>query len=106
MTLYRAATLLLIAVTAVSAPAAAPRLNVLYVVSDDLNDNLGCYGNPVVKSPNLDRLAARGVRFDRAYCNYPVCNPSRTSFLSGLRPDTTRVINNTTPTREFIKVTR
>lgn len=103
MTQYRAATLLLIAVTAVSAPAAAPRLNVLYVVSDDLNDNLGCYGNPVVKSPNLDRLAARGMRFDRAYCNYPVCNPSRTSFLSGLRPDTTRVINNTTPTREFIK---
>ena len=88
---------------ALAAEAAAPRLNVLYVLSDDLNNNLGCYGHPVVKSPNLDRLAARAVRFDRAYCNYSVCNPSRTSFLSGRRPDTTRVVDNQTPTRAFWK---
>jgi uncharacterized sulfatase len=83
--------------------APAPRLKVIYIISDDLNDNQGCYGHPVVKSPNIDSLAARGVRFDRAYCNYPVCNPSRTSFMSGRRPDTTQVVTNTTPTRAILK---
>ncbi len=80
--------------------AADDRPNVLFLAADDLKPLLGCYGSTVAKTPNIDRLAARGVVFERAYVQQAVCGPSRASLLSGLRPDATGVTVNATHLRE------
>jgi iduronate 2-sulfatase len=84
-----------------SAPAAEPakRLNVLFVVADDLRAELGSYG-AAAKTPHLDALAGRGVRATRAYCQQALCNPSRSSFLTGRRPDSLHQWVNGTHFRE------
>lgn len=77
-------------------PGARKRPNVLFIIVDDLRPEAGCYGSDVVKTPHIDRLARSGLVFSRAYCQQAVCNPSRASLLTGLRPNTLRVWNNET----------
>lgn len=69
--------------------------NILFISVDDMNNDLGCYGHPFVKSPNIDRLALKGIAFANAYCQFPLSSPSRTSILTGMRPDRTRVFDLT-----------
>lgn len=77
----------------------AEKTNVIMVVIDDLRTELGCYGVDAMHSPSIDRFAQKGMLFNHAYAQYPVCNPSRSSFLSGLRPDEVGIISNTVPLR-------
>src|SRR3954452_5019978 len=80
---------------AVPAHAEAKKPNVLFIAIDDLRDWVGYLGhNTQTITPNLDKLAARGVAFTHAYCAAPVCNPSRAALMSGMRPGTTGIYNN------------
>lgn len=73
-----------------------PKYNVLFIMADDMRPELGAYGNKIIKTPNLDKLASWGVRFDAAYVQYPLCNPSRASLLNGRYPTQTGVLDNRT----------
>ena len=75
---------------------ATGQYNVLFIVVDDLRPLLGCYGHTEMYTPNIDALASRGTLYNRAYCQYPLCNPSRVSMMTGLRPDTTGIYGNAT----------
>lgn len=79
---------------------AAERPNVLFIAIDDLKPALGCYGDAHAKTPNLDRLARRALRLDRAYCNQAVCAPSRNSLMTGLRPQTLGIYDLSTHFRD------
>ncbi len=85
-----------------SAKASTDKPNVLFIIVDDLTTTLGCYGNPHVRTPGMDALAARGVRFDHAYTQFALCNPSRCSFLTGCYPEKTGVMDLTTSLREAL----
>lgn len=75
--------------------------NILFIAIDDLRPELGCYGSPIAKSPHIDRLAAEGLKFNRAYCQQAICSPSRASLMTGARPDTIGVIENTAYFRDL-----
>jgi arylsulfatase A-like enzyme len=85
---------------------AAEKPNVLFIAVDDLNDWISCLGgHPNCQTPNIDRLAAKGVLFTRSYCTAPACNPSRVSLMTGLRPSTSGIYINPQPWREVLRTT-
>jgi iduronate 2-sulfatase len=91
----RLACLCMLVLACQTTAAGAERPNVLFIAVDDLNDWVGCLGgHPQAKTPNIDALAARGVNFSNAHCASPVCNPSRTALMLGLRSSTTGVYSN------------
>ncbi|QDT57134.1 Choline-sulfatase [Caulifigura coniformis] len=98
----RSALVLLVLFSAASLEAAEKKLNVLFIAVDDLRPELGCYGTPIIKSPHIDALAAKGMVFERAYCQQAVCSPTRSSLLTGRRPDTTKVYDLVTHFRRAL----
>lgn len=100
---FRITTLLGLLTTSLFAAApATKRPNILFIAVDDLRPELGAYGAAHVKSPNIDRLAQSGLTFNRAYCQQAVCSPTRSSLLTGTRPDTTQVWDLVTHFRQAI----
>jgi iduronate 2-sulfatase len=92
-TLLRALALLLVPGFLPGAPA-ADKPHILFIAIDDLRPELGTYGSPIARSPHLDKLAAEGLRFDRAYCQQAICSPSRASLMTGARPDAIGIVEN------------
>ena len=80
----------------------SPELNLLFIAVDDLRPELGCYGNRTIHTPHIDSIAERGLTFLRAYCQQATSSPSRTSLLTGRRPDTTEIYNATTHFRRYL----
>ena len=95
-------TFLSAASAATTAAAERGKFNVLFLPVDDLRPYLGCYGSPTAITPNIDRLAARGTVFTRAYCQQAICSASRSSLLTGRRPDTTRIYELQTHFRKHL----
>ncbi len=91
---------LLLLPLAVGAASPQTKPNVLLIMADDLRDFGGAFTKEAVKTPNLDRLRARGTTFERAYVQYPVCNPSRNSLMTGLRAEQTGIVGNDIPLRQ------
>ena len=100
MTPRSALVALLVCIAGFASAAPLPKPNVLFIAVDDLNTHLGCYGNTIVRTPNIDRLARRAVRFERAYTQFPLCSPSRVSLMTGLRPDQTGIFELQTDFRK------
>jgi arylsulfatase A-like enzyme len=101
-TLLPGLTLLLVVAATTTLAAEDQRKNVLFIISDDLNNFIGSYGDPRARTPNIDRLAQRGVLFERAYCQFPLCGPSRNSMLTGLYPNSTGILRNAQIFRQTI----
>ena len=78
------------------------KLNVLLIIADDLNCDLGAYGNSVVKTPNIDRFAKKGILFENAHNQYPLCGPSRASFMTGMYTNQTKITRNNMNLRNSI----
>ncbi len=90
-----------VSTTLAQEPVSKPQ-NIVLIMCDDLNCALGCYGDKITKSPNLDRLANQGTRFNRAYCQFPLCGPSRNSMLTGLYPDANGILENSQIFRQTV----
>jgi iduronate 2-sulfatase len=96
------ALLFFVVVPVYAADAAKPGFNVLFIAVDDLRPELGCYGNALIKSPNIDALARQGLQFNRAYCQFALCNPSRASLLTGRRPESIQIYDLETFVRTHV----
>ena len=98
---YRIPVCALVILLLVPAVGLAEKPNVLFIAIDDLRPELGCYGSPIAVTPNMDKLAAEGLLFNRAYCQQAICRPSRASLMTGTRPETTGLFHNYVSLREL-----
>lgn len=100
--MYRVLLSLLLSLVSITALQAADRPNVLFIAVDDLRPELGCYGNPHIHSPNIDRLASQGTVFERAYCMVPTCGASRAALMTSIRPAPKRFVTHLASAEEEV----